>query len=306
MERKRTFRPIRLLLLLIIIVCLIPVIRFHFSSMQHRKQQEALRNAGPHPEDAGPEIEFFFESSKGSGAPTVPDKDIDAFSGHREILPKLQALFSENPDLAGWLFIEGTDINYPVMMHEDDEYYLSHNFYQEKDKYGCLFVRKNADLHTPGTNFIIYGHNMKDGSMFGKLDAYQSEDFYREHPVVSFDTLYESRSYEVIAAFPAQVYHEDTANQTQASVENPVDLPQTSVKESFDSPQASTENSVFKYYQFYQADTEEEFLYFYNNIKKLSLYDTGVTAKFGDTFLTLSTCSYHTEDGRFVVIAVRK
>lgn len=271
MEPKRTFRPLRILLLLIIFVCLIPVLRFHFTSMQHEKQQKALRNAGPHPEDAGPELKSSGNGTSGTS------------SGKGEILDKFQTLYSENSDLAGWLFIEGTNINNPVMKCEDDEYYLSHDFYRQNDKYGCLFVRNTADLHTPGTNFIIYGHNMKDGFMFGELDAYQSEDFCREHPVISFDTLYEERSYEVIAAFQAKVFPEDLGNQ----------------------PQPSKDPSAFKYYEFYQADTEEDFLYFYENIKKLSFYDTGVTAAFGDTFLTLSTCSYHTDDGRFVVVAKR-
>lgn len=273
MEPKRTFHPLKILLLLIIFVCLIPVFRFHFTSMQHEKQQKALRNAGPHPEDAGPEIESF------------ADGNSDTSSNNEKIIDKFQSLFSINSDLAGWLFIEGTNINYPVMECEDDEYYLSHDFYRKKDKYGCLFVRSSADLHTPGTNFIIYGHNMKDGSMFGELDSYQSETFYLEHPVIFFDTLYEERRYEVIAVFQTQVFPEDLVNQAPAAKGD------------------SQEDSIFKYYEFYQADTEEEFLDFYENIKKLSIYDTGVTASFGDTFLTLSTCSYHTEDGRFVVIA---
>ena len=155
------------------------------------------------------------------------------------------------------------------MQCEDDEYYLHHNFQKEKDKYGCLYVRSIADLNTPGTNFIIYGHNMRDGSMFGNLDEYASEDFYREHVRISFDTLYEGRTYEILSAFSTRIQEE----------------------------------SEFKYYEFYQANTEQEFLGFYENIKKLSLYDTGVTAEFGDTFLTLSTCFGSAEDERFVVIA---
>ncbi len=187
------------------------------------------------------------------------------------VMEKYEALYEKNHDLTGWLFIEGTNIDYPVMQREDDEYYLHHDFYGNDSKYGCLYVRDTADVITPGTNFIIYGHNMKDGSMFGDLDLYQKESFWREHPTICFDTLYEERTYEVIAVFPSRVYHSDEA--------------------------------AFKYYQFYNADTQEEFDYFYENIKNLSLYDTGVTAGFGDTFLTLSTCAYHTEDGRFVVVA---
>ena len=109
--------------------------------------------------------------------------------------------------------------------------------------------------------------------MFGELDLYLEEAFYREHPRVSFDTLFEERNYEILAVFRSQVYSEDA--------------------------------DVFKYYQFYEADTVEEFEEFYTNIKALSIYDTGVEAEFGDTFLTCSTCAYHVEDGRFVVVAKR-
>lgn len=182
------------------------------------------------------------------------------------------ALHEENGDLAGWLSIAGTGIDYPVMQCGDDEYYLHHDFYKEDSKYGCLYVREKADLES-GTNFVIYGHNMRDGSMFGDLDLYEKENFYQEHPMFSFDTLYEERTYEVIAAFYSQVFRAD--------------------------------EEVFKYYQFYEADTQEELDDFYQNIKDLSLYETGVEAAFEDTFLTLSTCACHVEDGRFVVVAKR-
>ena len=128
-----------------------------------------------------------------------------------------------------------------------------------------------ADILTSDTNFVIYGHNMKDGAMFGDLDLYREEDFYREHSIISFDTLYEERNYEIVAVFLSRVYDQD--------------------------------EDVFQYYRFYHADNREEFEYFYDNIKELSLYDTGVTAEFGDTFLTLSTCAYHVQDGRLVVVA---
>ena len=153
-----------------------------------------------------------------------------------------------------------------------NKYYLSHNFYKKKDKYGCLYVKAIADVNTPATNFIIYGHNMKDNSMFGNLEQYKEEIFFKEHAYINFDTLYEERVYQIISVFQTQI---------------------------------SKEENGFRYYQFYQADTEEEFLYFYENIKKIALYDTKVTAEFGDTFLTLSTCFGQMENVRFVVIAKR-
>lgn len=185
-------------------------------------------------------------------------------------MERFRALYAENNDFIGWLSIPDTTIENPVMQC-DDEYYLHHNFYREDDSYGCLYVKSMADVNTPCTNFIIYGHHMKDDSMFGNLNLYQKQEYYQEHPFITFDTLYEERAYRVMAVFLSQVY--------------------------------LAEEEVFKYYQFYQADTEDAFLDFYEAVKELSLYDTGVTATFGDNFITFSICAYHVEDGLFVVVA---
>ena len=195
-----------------------------------------------------------------------------------EILLKFTQLYSENQDFAGWLRIPGTKIDYPVMSREgDNNYYLDKNFEQQHDKNGLLILDYRSSIQggtvLGGQNLIIYGHNMKDGSMFGNLDQYQEQTFYQEHPFIQFHTLYEERTYQVLAVFYSQVYQKD--------------------------------ENVFKYYQFYQANTEAEFWDFYENIMTSSLITSDVTATFGDTFLTLSTCAYHVEDGRFVVVAKR-
>lgn len=214
------------------------------------------------------------ENSQNEKDKNDPHTESEPISSEKQkVLDQYKDLYAENQDMTGWLSIDGTMIDYPVMQCDDNEYYLHHDFYGKEDKYGCLFVKDIADVNTPGTNFIIYGHNMKDGSMFGDLDRYKDESFYQEHSLISFHTLYEERTYEIMSVFLSQVYDKD--------------------------------EDVFKYYEFYQADTENEFLGFYENVKKMSLYDTGVTAEYGDTFLTLSTCAYHVEDGRLVVVAKR-
>ena len=216
------------------------------------------------PQTTPPQERFLQENEEDDG---------DNAADTPEIMERFRTLYAQNNDLVGWLSIPGTTIDHPVMQCDDDEYYLHYNFYREKDPYGCLYVKSIADVNTPCTNFIIYGHHMKDGSMFGNLDLYQEQEYYQEHPFITFDTLYEERTYQVLAVFLSQVYMED--------------------------------EDVFKYYQFYQADTEDTFFDFYEAVKELALYDTGVTAGFGDTFITLSTCAYHVEDGRFVVVAKR-
>ena len=271
-NRKR--KAARALLLAGIIVCLLPFGQAYGQSRQHRAQQEILKEMVTEAP-----VEYPVQTNSAPqelSALVLPEQAEETGDEQPEekpaMLQQYVGLYEENRDLVGWLSIEGMKIDYPVMQNGDDKYYLHRDFYGNDSKYGCLYVRKQADLDA-GTNFIIYGHNMKDGSMFGELDMYLKESFYKEHPTISFDTLYEERTYEIVAVFRSQVYNAD--------------------------------DDVFKYYQFYEADTQEEFEDFYGNIKELSLYDTGVEAEYGDTFLTLSTCAYHVPDGRLVVVAKR-
>lgn len=288
MDYKKS-RVIRALCLIVMLICLIRIGQAYVLSAKHEAKRQELKSVledadeKPVKKDTGTEGGGQSAEEKppvGNGADRQADSEEDMMYGRgipgeeggHTILEKYKSLYMENGDVAGWLTVEGTKIDYPVMQCGDDEYYLHHDFDGEDSKYGCLYVRERADLEE-GTNFVIYGHNMRDGSMFGELDLYLEEAFYREHPRVSFDTLFEERNYEILAVFRSQVYSEDA--------------------------------DVFKYYQFYEADTEEEFDDFYENIKALSLYDTGVTAEFGDTFLTMSTCAYHVDDGRLAVVAKR-
>ena len=180
--------------------------------------------------------------------------------------------FLANKDMAAWLRIPGTNIDYPVMWTPEDEtYYLYRAFDGSENKNGCLLLDTDSCLAPLTTNLIIHGHNMKSGAMFGNLTDYEDQAFYEKHKNIILYTEECQRNYEVIAVFRSQVYRKT--------------------------------DEVFKFYKFFQADTLEEFDDFYNNIKQLSQYDTGVTAEFGDHFLTLSTCVYHVEQGRLVVVA---
>ncbi len=180
--------------------------------------------------------------------------------------------FLANSDMAAWLQIPDTVIDYPVMWTpRDEEYYLRKAFDGSKNSNGCLILDTDSCLDPLTTNLIIHGHNMKSGAMFGTLLDYEDEEFYQEHKTMTLYTKDCQRNYEVIAVFRSQVYKKT--------------------------------DQVFKFYQFFQAETQEEFDDFYRNIMAMSIYDTGVTAEFGDHFLTLSTCAYHTETGRFVVVA---
>ena len=256
---------IKLLLKTVMLICVVFVGNSLYQSCSNQKAQQKLQKQK---EKAITQME---QTGAGTLEAAMQNSTEQEMPSQPEILPEYIELYEQNNDLAGWLTVEGTVIDYPVMKGIDDEYYLDHDFEGNESKYGCLFVKYWVDVNVPGTNYVIYGHHMKDGSMFGQLKKYMEEDFFAEYPLVVFHSLYEKRTYEIIAVFLSQVYNE--------------------------------EDDVFKYYEFYQADTEEEFNDFYINIKKLSLYDTGVTAQYGDRFITLSTCAYHAEDGRLVVVA---
>ena len=187
------------------------------------------------------------------------------------VLEKYKKLFSQNKSLIGWIKIDDTNIDYPVMQTVNNEYYLKHNYNQEYDKNGSIFLDKDCNITNPGTNMIIYGHHMSSGKMFGKLDLYSSKEYYEKHPIIQFDTIYEEGRYQIMYVFRSRIYNEDEI--------------------------------VFKYYQFFDASTPEEFDSHMNEMAKLSLYNTGVTATYGDKLITLSTCDRSEQDGRFVVVA---
>ena len=187
------------------------------------------------------------------------------------VLEKYKKLFSQNKSLIGWIKIDDTNIDYPVMQTVNNEYYLDHNYNQQYDKNGSIFLDKDCDITNPGCNMIIYGHHMKSGKMFGNLQLYSNREYYEKHPYIQFDTIYEEGRYQVMYVFRSRIYNEDEI--------------------------------VFKYYQFFEASTPEEFDSHMNEMAKLSIYDTGVRATYGDKLITLSTCDNSEQDGRFVVVA---
>ena len=189
------------------------------------------------------------------------------------VLPEYETLYNKNKKLIGWLKIDDTNIDYPVMQTANNEYYLDHNFNQEYDKNGSLFMDAACDVVHRNTNLIIYGHHMKSGKMFGNLNNYSSKDYCEKHSTIRFDTIYEKGLYQVMYVFRSRIYNEDEV--------------------------------VFKYYQFFDAASEKEFESNMQEMAALSLYDTGVRAASGDELLTLSTCDSSEPDGRFVVVAKR-
>ena len=189
-----------------------------------------------------------------------------------ERMLRVQELKKTNNDIVGWLEIDNTKINFPVLQGSDNEYYMTHTYNKEYSSDGSIFLDKDYDWNIPSSNLLIYGHNNKNGNMFQDLLKYEDENYYKEHPNIRFTTVEDDSLYEIISVFKSRVYYKN-------------------------------EQNVFRYYFFINADNEEEYNYYVEESKKASLYDTGKTATYGEQLLSLSTCEYSQEDGRFVVVA---
>lgn len=199
----------------------------------------------------------------------------DEFGTEIVMLQHLIPWYEENPNLVGWLRIEDTKIDYPVVhTPENEKEYLYKNFNGKYSTEGTLILGAVCTTDPESDNQIIYGHNMKRGTMFHDLMNYQIKAYWEEHPIIEYSTLYEERQYEIIAAYYDVIYDKNA--------------------------------DVFKFYQFANYETEAEFDDAMRYFQSRSVYDTGVEPVYGDKLLTLVTCSYHTTNGRFVVVAREK
>ena len=209
-------------------------------------------------------------------APNQPAVSVEtqvAATQPREILPQFQDLAAQNPDLAGWLTVGGTRIDYPVMYSPDEpERYLHANFEKQYSFAGLPFI--DAAGQVDSGNRVIYAHNMLDGSMFRGLFRYEQKNYWEKHPTFTFSTLYEEKEYEIMSVFYDKVYRKTDTN--------------------------------FKFYQFFDTSDAEHFARAMEHFQEKQLYDTGVTAQPGDKLITLVTCAYQTDNGRFVVVAREK
>lgn len=204
-------------------------------------------------------------------ADTAPEqsKSKEAIEPEITAFEKYAEVFEQNDDLIGWISIPSTGIDYPVMQTKDNpDFYLKHAFDKSYSNYGVPYAAENCDADI-SDNIVLYGHHMNNGSMFSDLCKYEDEDFYKEHKKIRFDTLGGFGEYTVIAAFKTVAYSE----------------------------------KGFPYYHFVYAENQAVFDEYVAKCKELSLYDTGVTAEYGDKLLTLSTCEYSQDNGRMVVVA---
>lgn len=274
MKKKRVYRLIYTAIILAAVIC-IGVLSFSIYKLNTEyipQQKEARR---------------FDELRQIAYTDDTDDADDDSASEGSEehtrettstgaVIPHytLEQLFGMNSDMVGWLTIPDTVVDYPVMHTPGDiEYYLHTDFDGYYSFSGCLFVGDNCDIDSD--MFVIYGHNMNNGSMFGSIDYYTSEDYWVSHPDVILRTRDETRLYKVFAAFATKVYDEDD------------------------------DSDDFKYYNEVGDRTKAEYDAAVKDIVALSSIDTGTIPEYPAQIVYLSTCAYHEENGRFVIVAYR-
>ena len=189
-----------------------------------------------------------------------------------KILPELREIYALNHDLVGWIYIEDTGIDYPVVQTKDSEFYLSHDFYGENNANGQIILDMNCDPYTPSYNLVISGHHMNSGAMFAQILKYSSQKYWQEHKIVEFDTLMARKQYVIFAVFYSADYDEDEEGfRYNADIQ-------------------------------YKLDADQ----WLGEIRENQIFDTGIDVGFGDEFITLTTCDRsRRRNGRFVAVARR-
>lgn len=188
------------------------------------------------------------------------------------ILEEYQSLYSMNKELVGWLKVQGTNIDYPVMQScNKEDFYLDHDFQKNESVRGALFISGEAQISPMDQNLVIFGHNMRDGSMFGELKKYLDKSYWEQNPQIEFDTIYKKGTYRIVSVVRTSVLEEHEEG--------------------------------FRYYWFRNYNNRDEFQQLKDFLEEKQVYKTGETVEYSDTLLMLSTCEYSTDQGRLVVIA---
>ena len=228
---------------------------YYYQSFSAIEQAKELRNL------YASQVPFYMTEI---GLPLVSSEEMEnRFAPLREI----------NSDIVGYLTIEGTPLDYPVVQAGDNEYYMRRDYRKNTSTHGAPFLDYRADLERPSDNLVIYGHNMKDGQLFSELLGYMNISYYRDHPRIAFDTIYRNGEYKVFAVFITDA--------------------------------GDTGETAFNYHDFIQAGSDEDFNKFVSQMRIRSLIETEVDVEPGDELLTLSTCTYEFDNARFVVAARR-
>lgn len=189
---------------------------------------------------------------------------------------RYESLRDRYPDLSGFVTYQyyNSKVKLPLMQAKDNDYYLYRDVLGNTSERGTPFIDYRCDVEK-SLLLVLYAHNMKDLSQFGTLKEYRKEEYYKKYPYIYFETMYdEQTAYEVVAAFYSRIYPDD-------------------------------EKDVFRYYAYFNLETEAKYNYYIYNIKKMAIYNTGIKPEYGEKLILLSTCDYSQgiDDGRFALLA---
>lgn len=218
-------------------------------------------------------LKGYFNENKTDSARSVYNA---ADNGYNDdgMLIRFEELYKKNQDIKGWVRIDGTKVDYPVYQTDDNEFYVTHDLNKETSRYGAIFADSNAKITIDGNskNVVLYGHNMIDDSMFGSLPEYKNIEYYRDNPLIRFDTLYNSDNYKIFAVIVTNVDKKDD------------------------------NGYVFNYTQ-NAFSSANNFMNWIENVTVRSIINTDVDVRQTDSILTLSTCSYEFDNARTVIFA---
>lgn len=214
--------------------------------------------------------QFLCDVSKSMTGNKIEIKEESLPQVTRTVLPQYQQLYKNNVNFNGWLKIDGTNVDYPVMWGPDNKYYLSHDMEHKFDKNGMLIMDTCCSEQYKSPQLIIYGHNVQSGRMFGELLNYKDQAYYKYHPSITYDSLFESNKYEIVAVVVASMEQKDD-------------------QEAF--------------YHFTHFIDESEYDTYITEMKNQSLYETECKPEYGDELIALVTCEYTKSDGRLIVLA---
>ena len=277
-------RWLRIVLIVMFSLCFIvsgiSLVRYYWNAYQNKQQFDSLTQIMEQARPASPQLPQQEDTQEAETAATENTTEpvselvsvMDPDTGLPvQVLPEFAELYALNSDIVGWIAIPDTNINYPVMQTKSrTDYYLYRDFYGKDSTHGCIYVREACDVEAPSDNVVIYGHRMKDGSMFNNLLNYEKKSYYEAHKYIQFDTLQQRHLYEVVCVF-----------KTVAT------------------------SAGFDFHLFVNAYDEADYDDFIAQCKALALYDTGVSAEYGDKLICLTTCEYTQDNGRMVIVAKR-
>lgn len=254
-------------------VCVVYLLWYRWDSREIARKNQELQTIVRQTtdEDAAEKPDISGENRMAEGESEAGGETEEKQSGFTAGFEQLTRI---NPGLKGWISIPGTALSLPVVQGSDNSYYLDHDFYGKQDRHGTIFVDCEADLAAGGLNTVIYGHHMRDGSMFGILKLYRSEAFYKEHPSFFISLPEEEREYEILAVVRNDIFEGN--------------------------------KEEFQYYDYKRIADEEDFTAYCQALKDNAFYDTGVEAGTGDELVTLCTCDYGSADQRLLVVGRKK